>query len=641
MPGHACPRCRRFNPEPAYFCWFDGMELRPPEGDAQRLALEFTFPSGRRARTFEELAQACQDDWNSARVLLQQGAFRQFFVSLGRNDLAQRAEEAGRETNADVALARFLQALPAAKHAPKLDLQPRRIFLGTLAPGETRSLQATLKNAGAGMLQGAITLTDGDGWIRLSDTSDPKRCLVNTASDQRVGIAIDTRGLPSAQSYAAKLMVVTNGGIAELPVGFDLAAQPYPKAPFQGASTARELAEKMRKQPKAAGPALESGEIQRWFASNGWKYPVEGTPARGVAGVQQFFEAMGLSRPPLVQISPRSLDVQCRWPETKRVSVNLQTASRKWVYATIVSDTPWLRPAQRNVAGPQQAAVAIDVDARMAVANGAESKGTIHLTANGGQKIALPVRLIVEGAPRPRKPLGSIARTLLCTTLFFMLLRFALVPFVDMGGRTEIVRQAAVKTGLDLSATSFLHEVAGWLRLPWGSILAGSEQPLPEAVAGEGHVVSARVFRDYFASRFIRSLALWTFWIGGPVGAYLARRQGSGVLDALWGFIAGIPAGVMAAATIASLFLVCETVPHMMWSAMFSTWTGIGAWMVWASVAVVGWGLCGLAAGLAILFIPGMRRAVGGPIATMLGGLFDFCRLRGLAAMCRGELVTK
>ncbi|MFO0864076.1 MAG: hypothetical protein U0744_05380 [Gemmataceae bacterium] len=615
--------------------------MRPHAADAQKLGLEFAFPSGRRVRTFEELAQACHDDWNSARELLQQGAFRQFFVSLGRNDFAQRAEEAVREANADIALARFLQSLPAAKHAPRLDLQPRRIFLGTLSPGETRLLQATLKNAGAGMLQGAVNLADGDSWIRLDGTSDPKRCLVNTSNDQRVGFSIDTRGLPSAQSYAARFMVVTNGGVAELPVGFDLAAQPYPKAPFQGATTARELAEKMRKQPKVAGPALESGDIQRWFASNGWKYPIEGTPARGTAGVQQFFEAMGLSRPPLVQVSPRSLDVRVRWPETKRISFHLQTASRKWVYATVTTDSPWLRPVQGSVAGPQQAVVAVEVDARLAAAQKGEPTGAIHLTANGGQKIIVQVRLGVDGAPGPRKPLGSLPRTLLCMALFFMLLRIVLVPFVDMGGRTEIVRQAAAKTGLDLGRTSFLHDVAGWLRLPWGSILAGSDRPLPDEIAGEGHVVPARVFRDYFAARFIRALALWTFWIGGPVGAYLAWRRGSGFVDAIWGFVAGIPAGAMAAVTIASLFLVCETIPHTMWSATFGTWSGIGAWTAWAFLAVAGWGLCGLALGVAVLLIPGMRSAVVTPVEAMLSGLFDFFRLRGLAAMCRGEVVTK
>src|SRR5215218_1392290 len=124
MPGHVCPRCRRSNPEPAFFCWFDGYELRPYAGHAQKLAHDFTFPSGRRARTFEELAQICQEDWNAARGLLQQGAFRQYFVSIARHDLADRAEEAAKHPNADVGLAMFLQALPAAKHIPKLDLQP-------------------------------------------------------------------------------------------------------------------------------------------------------------------------------------------------------------------------------------------------------------------------------------------------------------------------------------------------------------------------------------------------------------------------------------------------------------------------------------------------------------------------------------
>lgn len=59
----------------------------------------------------------------------------------------------------------------------------------------------------------------------------------------------------------------------------------------------------MRANSKAAVTLLESGEVLRWFGSNNWNYPVQGPPIKGLAGVQQFFEAMGLSKPPALHLS--------------------------------------------------------------------------------------------------------------------------------------------------------------------------------------------------------------------------------------------------------------------------------------------------------------------------------------------------
>ena len=42
-------------------------------------------------------------------------------------------------------------------------------------------------------------------------------------------------------------------------------------------------------------------DVQRWYALNGWTYPVSGPQVKGVAGVQQFFEGMGVSKPPPVK----------------------------------------------------------------------------------------------------------------------------------------------------------------------------------------------------------------------------------------------------------------------------------------------------------------------------------------------------
>ena len=59
-----------------------------------RLAREFVFPNGRKARTFDELALGFQDDWAAARDLLKKGQLHLFFGGLGRADLARAAQEA-------------------------------------------------------------------------------------------------------------------------------------------------------------------------------------------------------------------------------------------------------------------------------------------------------------------------------------------------------------------------------------------------------------------------------------------------------------------------------------------------------------------------------------------------------------------
>src|SRR5205814_5014495 len=109
----------------------------------------------------------------------------------------------------------------------------------------------------------------------------------------------------------------------EVPIRMDVGAVPFPRAPFVGVSSPREMAEQMRARPKEAVPVLESGDVQKWFLANGWAYPVTGPTARGVAAVQQFFEGMGLSKPPPVALSDAGLRIECVPPEAVRAQVTL------------------------------------------------------------------------------------------------------------------------------------------------------------------------------------------------------------------------------------------------------------------------------------------------------------------------------
>ncbi len=395
MPVLFCPRCHRSNPDVAAFCYFDGAELRSrQDGSYHRLArIRLSFR--RRCRTFDDFVQGCRDEWAAARDLLRQGVFTRYFGGAGRTDLAKAADEALAQTDPDIALTMFLDALPVAQtQSPKIDINPRRLLLGTLMAGEQRHLQVVVSNRGHGTLQGTLRITEGANWIKVDgDSAQP--CVIAAPREQTINLHVDTRGLPAGGTFGGKVTVITNGGAVEVIARMDLVAQPFLQGPFQGAQTPREMAELMRKQPKAAVPMLESGEISRWFVGNGWNFPIRGVQAKGVAGVQQFFETMGLSKPPEVQVDPAEVRLTCDFPKLARTQLTLKTAAKKWVYAAIASDSPWLKVVTPQASGPQQANIAIEIDTQLGL--GTPLEGKLRVIANGGRVITVPVSAEVRG----------------------------------------------------------------------------------------------------------------------------------------------------------------------------------------------------------------------------------------------------
>lgn len=583
-----CPRCQRSNPAEAVFCHFDGAELRPAVGHADplrslRLASPFVFPSGRSCGTYEELARACQDDWETACGLLREGIFRQYLASIGRMDLARAAEEAALETDRDLALDSLLGRLPGVtRQGPRLDLKPRRWVLGTLRSGDTCDLLLTVLNQGRGLLHGTVRVDPGTPWLRVGEGPGNGECRLKTADQQAVVVELDTRGLPAPHTYSTKLTVITNGGAAEVPVRLDLAVQPFALGPFKGAASPREMAERMRQQPKPAVPLLESGEVARWFQANGWQYPVQGPAARGVAAVQQFFEGMGLSKPPGVQLSQTTLAVRSRGRETQRCEVQLQTTAKKWVYAHVASDAAWLRVVTPDVSGPQQATISLELDGA-ALPAGSVQEATVRVAANAGQELTLHVSVLVEqaAAVSPRQGL----RPLLTGLLTGFLVRLTLALPGDFYAR--------VLTG------SFAAE--------WGRA----------AVAEPG---------------FVKHFVLTTWWVGALVGFLLARRQQSRRTDPLWGLCAGAGAGLAGAATLACLLPVLDSVPRLVWRTVVPA--GMPAWLgtgLGVALAAAWWAIAGALGTWVLAHGTTSGKRLAGELQKGLAKLCRRCGLQGLA----------
>ncbi len=586
-----CPRCQRANPLDAVYCHFDGIVLRQGVAGVSapgQLPQDFVFPSGRRCKTFDDFVQGCQYEWEDARRLLHEGEFSRYFAQLGRHDLARTAQENQKQSDLDIGLHAFLGQLPASQaQGPRLDLNPRRMMLGNVRPGEQRNIPLTILNQGKGLLQGKVTVGEGGQWLKIVEGDNPAECGVKTAKSQQVQLHVDARGLTAPQTYSGKLTVITNGGIAEVAVRLDVTAAPFAHAPFQGATSPRQLAERMRTNPKQAVPLLENGEIAQWFKINGWAYPVSGTTARGVAAVQQFFECMGLSKPPPLQLSDKEFRFDCTPPDLLQAKVTLRTNSKKWIYAQADSDKPWLRVTTPVVSGPQQTQIAFEVDSTLMDAGGLHV-GTVQITANAGQKLTVRVQV---NCHRPHEPFTRrLLRPFFVGALLAFMLRLLLTGPADLFAR-------------------------GW---------------------GQTKIIAPWIYTTGTENHFLKLFILATWWLGVFVGAGMAWRRGGRATDIFCGAVAGAFAGMVCAGTLGCLLLVFDSLPgalltHSIEAAKFAAAPSL--WMLaWIVLASICWALLGGGAGFLLSGLGQRGLRLLGAIAEPFASMLRRCGLERAAA---------
>ena len=565
-----CPRCQRLNPAEAAYCYFDGLALTGAETSAIPLAIpidtgparlphEFVFPTGRHCFTYDDFVQGCLEDWVTARDLLRQGSFGHFLTGTGRLDLVRAADECVRQhADGDLALDAFLSRLPATQvPKPELELQPRKLLLGTLATGESRQVKLVVLNVGSGVLHGNVSILEGGNWLRFAGNGAGPLPL-KLLRDQDVFLDVNARGLPAPHKFAAHLNVITNGGIVEVPVRLDVTALPFTTPPYQGAGTPRELAVLMRANPKPAIALLENGDVARWFETNGWAYPVSGPTAPKMAAVQQFFESLALAKAPRVQLDEPEALFSCLRGEIVRGQAALSTTDRKWVYGHVGSDVPWLRVTTLAVSGPQRALIDFEVDSGTLAANRTH-EGSINVLSNSGQKLTLRVKVDVCRPPRAAR--RGLLRPILVGALAGLLLRLLFAGPADIYARM-------------LTAA------------PDAAVLPGSWASWREAP---------------FRPEFIRHFVLATWWLGAVAGVVLVLRR-SRPLDAPWGLIAGAGAGIAGSATLACLWPWLDGPARALWRLLPATLLpGQSLWLItgaWAVLAALCWMVGGAGVGL-------------------------------------------
>ncbi len=587
-----CLRCQRANPDSAVFCYFDGLPLQAgavPMLPSVAPGAELVYSSGRHCKNLAELAEACLAEWDESRQMLLQGQLVGFLKRLGRADLVQTAQEMTNHTDPDIALHNFLDHLPSGSvPGPRLELQPRRMVLKNVTVGKRPKVQLTVTNGGRGALQGKLMVSSGQEWIKIDGANG--HLGLRAQRTQEVTLHFDTRVLLGGQSYTGKLTAITNGGIAEVPIRLEVAAVPFSQSPYQGALSPRELAQRMQKNPKPAVPLLESGEVSRWFAVNGWNYPVSGEPARGIGAVQQFFECLGLSKPPPLLLSDSEVRLQCLGDGAASAQVTLRTPSRKWVYAQVDSDSAWLRVTTPTVSGPQQVEIAFEVDP--AGLTDGSHKGTVRIRANGNQKLTVRVQGDVQ---RPREsPADGLLHAVFVGAVLGLLGRWLLAIPADLFARLLLAHGANVGT------------------LGWWAAVPGT---------GDG---------------FLRTFVLATWWIGGLLGLGLVWRQGGKWADRLCGLVAGSAAGVALFSVLACLLILLDGLPRAVMQGLLgalggqrSAWFSTPLWLVTAGLC---WAMLGGCVGLVLGSLGERGRRW---LSWLTAPLASTCRVLGLEGAAR------
>jgi hypothetical protein len=403
-----CPTCFKVNPASAAYCYYDGRPLGQVAPVAalspgsRPLPRPFTFPNGQAAATFNQLVLTCDCRWNEARNNLRSGAWESWFGSIGRPDLAALARQSAGEADPDVGLCRLLEGLPADAEAlrpAKLAVISTTENLGELVPGRDFGFKCVIENQGVLLLRGWAT-TDCDWLVFTDGKANTSRKLFQTRDTHTLWVRVVAKKIRAgARPLEGQIVLDTNGGCQTVAVRATVPVRPFPEVPgvgavLAGAMSPREVAVKARAHAREAAALFEQGAVKAWYESNGWTYPVRGSQARGKGAVQQFYEALGLVKPPRLEINTQRINCGGKPGQRLVANVVVSTAETKYVNVEAHSSQRWVKvlPAKsegKSVTVP----LAIEVQRRP----GETLQAAVTFRGNGRQEFVVPVTLTVAG----------------------------------------------------------------------------------------------------------------------------------------------------------------------------------------------------------------------------------------------------
>ena len=405
-----CPACSRTNPAEALYCYYDGRPLSkdrqsgPMQLGSMPFSMPFYFTDGQACSNFNQLALACDEKWEEAKGLLGDGFWPTFFGGIGRLDLAAIAKRAATEPDRDFGLSMLIEKFPAdpdALRMPKATLDSTELNLGVLSPGADRTFEITIFNQGMLVLRG-MAVSNSD-WLVFGDRQGPKQKMFQTRNLCTMKVrALGHKLRAGLKPLQGEIVVDTNGGAVTMKVLADVPIIPFPKGVYAndalaGAKSPHEIALRSKQFPKEAGLLFEQGAVKAWYASNGWIYPIEGSEGSGKGAIQQFFEALGLTRPPHLTSDTGFLMYRGRIGERQTKYVTLSTEEAKPLYVAMTwTDQDWVKFGPIKYQGNR---VKVPVEIVVPPRPGETVLAQVTIQGNGKQRFMVPITVAVDAVP--------------------------------------------------------------------------------------------------------------------------------------------------------------------------------------------------------------------------------------------------
>ncbi|MBI3410153.1 MAG: hypothetical protein HY040_17560, partial [Planctomycetes bacterium] len=399
-----CRQCSRINPPEASYCYHDGVLLGghsanggPLNAGAAPFPSQFVFPNGLMCRNFDQLAMSCQEHWSAAADLLRQGFLSTFLGGMGRADLAIAANEAAQFPDRDRGLDQLLAKLPThVLQAPKLKVEPSDINLGQLALGADLEIEFHLGNQGMRLLYGSVV--SDCKWLSFGEGPGASQKLFQFGADAVLAVRVRGKHLRGGNKpMEGRLIFDSNGGSIIVAVRAYVPIAPFTEGVLAGSTTPRQIAEKAKAAPKEAAALFEKGAVANWFQRNGWSYPVQGPSVGGIGGVQQFFEALGLAKPPKLEMKTTALALKGEVGQPLQTSLEVTTRDNKVLYAHATCDQLWVDVSKVKLSG-RNAVITVSVPS-VPDRPGETLQARITVYGNGNQRFVAALAVEVEGNP--------------------------------------------------------------------------------------------------------------------------------------------------------------------------------------------------------------------------------------------------
>ncbi len=272
-------------------------------------------------------------------------------------------------------------------------MDPTEVHLGTVAVGEERRFELVLHNRGERLLVGKVA-ADNCPWLAFGESSAPEKLF---QFSERLVLPVQIRG-QNLRAYGkplrGEIILETNGGHLIVAVQVTVPVKAFPEGVLAGALSPRDLAEKAKTAPDAAAPLIVNGAVARWYTANGWPYPVQDPTAAGVAAVQQLFEALGLVKPPKVELSETRVELKGRPGERIEYVIAVVTPEKRHVVAHAVASEPWVEVGATIYRG-RTATIPLTISS-IPHQPGRKLSAELKISANGNQRFTVPLTLTVS-----------------------------------------------------------------------------------------------------------------------------------------------------------------------------------------------------------------------------------------------------